>query len=85
MVELGPRQFDENLRFGAAIAERADDLVIVGRTNRRALLAGVASVAGSTVTVTLVPDRDEAVTWVRARLGPGDAVLYENDLPDHYP
>jgi UDP-N-acetylmuramoyl-tripeptide--D-alanyl-D-alanine ligase len=85
MVELGPRQFDENLRFGAAIAERADDLVIVGRTNRRALLAGVASVTGSTVTVTLVPDRDEAVTWVRTRLGPGDAVLYENDLPDHYP
>jgi hypothetical protein len=25
------------------------------------------------------------VEWVRANLGEGDAVLYENDLPDHYP
>jgi hypothetical protein len=25
------------------------------------------------------------VEWVRAKLTDGDAVLYENDLPDHYP
>ncbi len=29
--------------------------------------------------------RPEATEWVRAHLGPGDVVLYENDLPDHYP
>ena len=85
MVELGQRQFEENEKFGAAAAEVADHLVIVGRTNRRSLLAGVASVPGSRAEVTLVRDRQEAVEWVRARLGPGDAVLYENDLPDHYP
>jgi UDP-N-acetylmuramoyl-tripeptide--D-alanyl-D-alanine ligase len=32
-----------------------------------------------------VADRPEAVAWVKDHLGPGDAVLYENDLPDHYP
>ncbi len=32
-----------------------------------------------------VRHRDAAVAWVREHLGPGDAVLYENDLPDHYP
>lgn len=32
-----------------------------------------------------VATRDEAVAWVRRTLGPGDVVLYENDLPDHYP
>ncbi len=85
MVELGPRQYEENLRFGAAIAATADHLVVVGRTNRRALLAGVASVPGSTVEVTVVAERDGAVAWVRQHLGTGDAVLYENDLPDHYP
>ena len=58
MVELGPRQAEENRRFGAAIAAMADDLVVVGRTNRRALLAGVASVPGPTVEVTVVDDRD---------------------------
>jgi UDP-N-acetylmuramoyl-tripeptide--D-alanyl-D-alanine ligase len=56
--------------------------VIVGRTNRGALLEGSGKGGAS---VTVVSSRDEAVEWVRAHLGPGDAVLYENDLPDHYP
>ena len=29
--------------------------------------------------------REDAVAWVRATLGSGDAVLFLNDLPDHYP
>lgn len=85
MVELGPRQHEENRRFGAACAGVATDLLVVGRTNRRALLAGAASVGHTGVTVRTVTHRDEAVAWVRGHLGPGDAVLYENDLPDHYP
>ncbi len=82
MVELGPRQHDENLRFAAAAAEVADHLVIVGRTNRRALLRGARE---GSVEVVLVDTREQAVGWVREHLGAGDAVLYENDLPDHYP
>jgi hypothetical protein len=35
--------------------------------------------------IVLVDRLDEAVAWVRKELGPGDAVLYENDLPDHFP
>jgi hypothetical protein len=35
--------------------------------------------------VKLVGKREEAVTWAREELGPGDAVLFENDLPDHFP
>jgi UDP-N-acetylmuramoyl-tripeptide--D-alanyl-D-alanine ligase len=85
MVELGSRQFEENRAFAAAAAAVASDLLIVGRTNRRALESGAASVGESGAAVTLVPDRDRAVAWVRNCLGPGDAVLYENDLPDHYP
>lgn len=82
MVELGPAQHEENRRFGAAAAETADHIVIVGGTNRRALLEGAGNGRAS---VTVVDSRDEAVAWVRHNLGPGDAVLYENDLPDHYP
>ncbi len=83
MVELGPRQDEENRRFGQAIAGVATDVIVVGRTNRAALLAGVGAPAG--VEVRAVRRRDEAVGWVRAHLGADDAVLYENDLPDHYP
>jgi UDP-N-acetylmuramoyl-tripeptide--D-alanyl-D-alanine ligase len=82
MVELGPDQFDQNLAFAAESAAVADDLLIVGRTNRDALLRGSAKGAAA---VTVVTSREEAVDWVRRNLGPGDAVLYENDLPDHYP
>jgi UDP-N-acetylmuramoyl-tripeptide--D-alanyl-D-alanine ligase len=79
MVELGPRQAEENRAFAAAIAQVASDLVIVGHTNRRALRAGASALAPIWVRT-----REEAVTWVRSHLGPADAVLYENDLPDHY-
>jgi UDP-N-acetylmuramoyl-tripeptide--D-alanyl-D-alanine ligase len=85
MVELGRRQFKENLRFGGAIAVQADHLVVVGLTNRRALLAGVALVPPGSIRVTLVRHREQAVEWVRTHLTSGDTVLYENDLPDHYP
>ncbi|MEY2477547.1 MAG: UDP-N-acetylmuramoyl-tripeptide--D-alanyl-D-alanine ligase [Actinomycetota bacterium] len=83
MVELGPRQHDENAAFARAAATRATDLVVVGHTNRKALLEGA---AGRTAAVRTVDSREQAVAWVREQgLGPGDAVLYENDRPDHYP
>jgi UDP-N-acetylmuramoyl-tripeptide--D-alanyl-D-alanine ligase len=82
MVEMGARQEAENEDFAKAVAAVADDLVVVGRTNREALIRGSANGKAS---VTVVKSREEAVAWVRENLGPGDAVLYENDLPDHYP
>jgi UDP-N-acetylmuramoyl-tripeptide--D-alanyl-D-alanine ligase len=85
MIELGARQFEENERLGAAVARQATDLLVVGRTNWPALSAGANSVPASQVHVHRVRHRDDAVVWVRHHLGPGDSVLYENDLPDHYP
>lgn len=82
MVELGARQSEENRMFGSRAAEVADVVIIVGRTNRRDLLEGA---GGGAARVLSVPDRQTAVSWVRDNLASGDAVLYENDLPDHYP
>lgn len=82
MVELGRVQESENEKFARFAAEQVDDLVIVGRTNRKALLRGSAKKGAS---VSVVDSREEAVEWVKENLGSGDAVLYENDLPDHYP
>ncbi len=79
MVELGPRQREENAQLAALVAGAGAELVVVGRTNRRALLRGAP--AGAVV----LDHRDQAVAWVRHELGEGDAVLFENDLPDHYP
>jgi UDP-N-acetylmuramoyl-tripeptide--D-alanyl-D-alanine ligase len=82
MVELGRAQRSANEQFAADAAAMATDVVIVGRTNRAALVAGS---CGALAEIHLVARRDEAVAWVRAHSGPGDAVLYEGDLPDHYP
>lgn len=78
MVELGPRQFEENRAFAEAAARVATHLVVVGHTNRAAL-------AVDGVEVAFVETREQAVAWVREHLREADAVLYENDLPDHYP
>ncbi|MFP5332028.1 MAG: Mur ligase family protein [Acidimicrobiia bacterium] len=84
MVELGTQQEEANRRFGEEAARRGvTDFVIVNRTNRQALESGVRG--GGAANVILCATRDDAVRWVREHLGAGDAVLYENDLPDHYP
>jgi UDP-N-acetylmuramoyl-tripeptide--D-alanyl-D-alanine ligase len=82
MIELGDQQREENRRFAVRAGEVADVVVVVGRTNATALLDGLAV---SSAEVRRVATRDEAVAWVRATLGAGDVVLYENDFPDHYP
>lgn len=81
MVELGHLQRIENQSFAREAAAAATHLVVVGWTNRPVLLRGA---AGGRAEVITVETRDDAVAWVRANLGPGDAVLYENDLPDHF-
>ena len=84
MVELGREQDRENRRFMAVAAEHGvTDVVVVGRTNRAALVDGARSAGIGSIIV--VATRDDAVEWVRGTLSAGDAVLYENDLPDHYP
>lgn len=80
MVELGSLQAEANRRFAARCVEEGCTLVVVGWTNRADLLAGAN--AGDVV---VVPSRDSARDWLRTHLGTGDGVLWENDLPDHYP
>lgn len=82
MVELGELQHEENARFARDAAAVAADVVVVARTNRAALLEGAGA---GTAKVHVVERREQAVEWVRGALAAGDAVLYENDLPDHYP
>ncbi|HEX4979309.1 MAG TPA: UDP-N-acetylmuramoyl-tripeptide--D-alanyl-D-alanine ligase [Acidimicrobiales bacterium] len=82
MVELGPRQHEENARFAAAASEICTDIVVIGSTNRRALQSGAHE---GRARVTLVDDRAGATSWVKENTAVGDVVLFENDLPDHFP
>ena len=78
LIELGPEQYRENRALAAAVRAMGAELVIVQRTNAQALSDGCGAGAMR------VRYRDDAVAWVRATLRAGDAVLYLNDLPDHY-
>jgi UDP-N-acetylmuramoyl-tripeptide--D-alanyl-D-alanine ligase len=82
MVELGDRQASENAQFATAAATVATEVLVVGRTNAPALLAGARA---GTARVVRMPTREQAVLWVSEHAGTGDVVLYENDLPDHFP
>ena len=79
MVELGSDQYRANVELAATVVESGATLLAVGRINRRPLLEGA---GGNAVTV---PSRREARNWIQDNLGQGDGVLWENDLPDHYP
>jgi UDP-N-acetylmuramoyl-tripeptide--D-alanyl-D-alanine ligase len=82
MVELGSHQAPANEEFARRASRVVTDLLIIGRTNRRSLLRGA---QGGSAAIKVCERRSDAVSWIRANLGTGDAVLYENDLPDHYP
>jgi UDP-N-acetylmuramoyl-tripeptide--D-alanyl-D-alanine ligase len=77
---------ERNHAFGEAIAAAGGLLFAVARTNRVALLAGYASGATSTSPGVFAVDlRDDAVARAVEAAGDRGVILYENDLPDHYP
>jgi UDP-N-acetylmuramoyl-tripeptide--D-alanyl-D-alanine ligase len=83
MVELGAVQSARNEAFAREIRDaRAATLVIVGRTNVAALQTGG---SGGKTVVLEVATREDGVRVVGKLSGAGDVVLFENDLPDHYP
>jgi UDP-N-acetylmuramoyl-tripeptide--D-alanyl-D-alanine ligase len=83
MVELGHVQAERNEALARAVKEAgAASLVVVGRTNAPALQRGA---GGGSTEVLTVPTREAGVRLVEERSREGDVVLFENDLPDHYP
>ena len=83
MVELGEVQAERNEALGRTVKEAgAASLVVVGRTNAVALQRGA---EGGGTDVLTVPTREAGVRLVEERARAGDVVLFENDLPDHYP
>lgn len=82
MVELGSVQHQRNSEFAASVSANGGRLLAVGRTNREALVSG----AGDNGHPVLVFDRrTDAVKVALDLAGERGVILYENDLPDHYP
>jgi UDP-N-acetylmuramoyl-tripeptide--D-alanyl-D-alanine ligase len=85
MVELGERQASENEAAGKEAASICDYVVVVGETNKNALLKGLGDGGLKDDKIKLEPGMKEALSYLAGQYcAEGDVVLIENDLPDIY-
>ncbi len=84
MVELGEKEDEYNEEFGRKMASCVDAAVLVGRKHTAPIKKGLMEAGFPEESIHTVGSLDEAVAVVNGLIRPGDTVMYENDLPDHY-
>lgn len=84
MIELGEKQYEYNEALGVKIAASADIAIVVGQYNRDAILSGLRDAGMDETNVYPVDTFNDAQAVLAKVSAPGDAVLYENDLPDTF-
>lgn len=84
MIELGSEQYNLNREFGRQIGENLDIAIVVGEYNRGAITDGIRSTDFNSKNLYEVASFNEAQQVLSGILSKGDAVLYENDLPDTF-
>jgi UDP-N-acetylmuramoyl-tripeptide--D-alanyl-D-alanine ligase len=84
MVELADLQDAAHREFGRQAAGVCDAVILVGPRRTRAIAEGLASAGYRDDRLIVARDLNEATEQLREILRPGDAVLFENDLPDNY-
>lgn len=83
-VEMGQKQYEHNRRLGRDMAGACDIAVVVNLTNRTAITEGLAEAGFPAENIRTADSFAEASAWLAQTLRAGDAVLYENDLPDSF-
>ena len=84
LVELGSVEDAENRRYGEHAAQVCDHVVVMDARPARALREGLRAGGMPDDHVHLVSSLAEATEVIGRIAGPGDAVLFANDLPDTY-
>lgn len=84
MIELGDQQFRLNKEFGKYLGDNIDVAIVVGEYNREAIVKGIEESKLKKEDLHVVASFNEAQGVLSRILAPGDAVLYENDLPDTF-
>ena len=75
-------QRDRNRALGAQVAAVGGHLFVIGRTNRAALVEGASEGPHAP---RVFARRGPAVAAALDQAAGRGVILYENDLPDHYP
>ena len=84
LVELGDKEKQENINFGKKIAKVADIVVIVNKVNFEAIKQGLNAEKFNEDNIYQAETLDRAKLLMKDFLKDGDAILFENDLPDNY-
>jgi UDP-N-acetylmuramoyl-tripeptide--D-alanyl-D-alanine ligase len=84
LVELGAVEDEENRRYGEHAAMVCDHVIVMDARPARALQEGLRRGGLSGDRIHLVRSLAEATELIGRIAGPGDAVLFANDLPDTY-
>lgn len=81
MIELGPMQFSENARLATIASKICDHIIIVGQTNKEALLSGLKNTSAKIHTIKNLSETDQLLPSIYQGTS---VVLFENDLGDQY-
>ncbi len=83
-VEMGEDEDRFNYQLGRQIASACDAAILVGPRHTKPILQGLLKEGFDESRILTVASLDEASAHIRDFVGRGDAVLFENDLPDNY-
>lgn len=84
MVELGAKHDSEHNKLGIIAAQKCDVILVVSPLRIPTFVDGIKSVKNDALTLIEYQTQSQAEDWVRQNVRAGDAVLYENNLPDLY-
>jgi UDP-N-acetylmuramoyl-tripeptide--D-alanyl-D-alanine ligase len=83
-VELGDREAELNRGLGELAASSCDILVLVGPRHTQPIHDGAVAAGMDTARIHVVGSVALAREALAGMAGPGDTILFENDLPDNY-
>lgn len=81
MIELGDLQALENTRLAKLAGKFCQHIIIIGHTNRQALLDGLKNTSAK---IHLLDHTNDTLELLPTVTSPGAVVLFENDLGDQY-
>jgi UDP-N-acetylmuramoyl-tripeptide--D-alanyl-D-alanine ligase len=84
MIDLGDQQDTLNRLFGTYMIGCADEVILVGKNQTKAIQEGLHAVGFPPTALTIVDTINEAFAIVYATATAEDTILLENDLPDAF-
>lgn len=82
MIELGPEQYEQNMKFGEIIADVCDDVILVGEDQTKPIVDGLEARNFDKTHIHIINDVKKAFPMMQQLKGANTYVLLENDLPD---